>query len=71
MELTRVERERITDSRQKVQSVAHSLKHVDPNKIPHFAALEDCLEEAEKSLAKALRLSPPNATPGAGSPLKK
>ena len=71
MALTRVERERITDSRQKVQSVAHSLQQVERNKIPNFEAIEECLEEAEKSLAKALRSSPPNAAPGAPSPPQK
>jgi hypothetical protein len=58
MALTQVERERITDSRQKVQSVTHSLRQVDPDKIPQFEAIEDCLEEAEKSLSRALQ-SPP------------
>jgi hypothetical protein len=71
MALTQVERERITDSRQKVQSVTHSLKQVDPNKIPHFEAIEDCLAEAEKSLSRALQSSPPSAVPGTSSPPRK
>jgi hypothetical protein len=59
MALTRVEKERISDSRMKVQSVAHSLKHVDPKKVPHFEEIEECLEDADSSLGEALRSSPP------------
>jgi hypothetical protein len=65
MALTQVERERISDSRQKVQSVANSLKHVDPRKVPHHSEIEECLEDAEDSLREALRSSPPNPSPGA------
>jgi len=55
MSLTRVERERVSDSRLKIQSVADSLSQVDPGKIPDFEQIQDCLEEAEKSLTGALR----------------
>jgi hypothetical protein len=55
MALTNAERERITDSRAKLQSVARSLKHVDPKAIPGVAEIEDCLEDADKSLTGALR----------------
>jgi hypothetical protein len=55
MALTRAERERITDSRLKVQSVANSLKRVDPKKIPNFEEIEECLQGADKSLEKALQ----------------
>jgi len=55
MSLTRVERERVSDSRLKIQSVAESLAQVDPGKIPDFEEIQDCLEEAEKSLTGALR----------------
>jgi hypothetical protein len=61
--LTRVEKERITDSRLKVQSIANSLKHVDPNKIRRFEEIQECLEDADKSLGEALRSSPPNVSP--------
>lgn len=57
MNLTRVERERITDSRHKIQSVADSLNHVDPAKIPGFETVQECLDGVEKSLGKALRSS--------------
>jgi hypothetical protein len=55
MSLTRVERERVSDSRLKIQSVADSLAQVDAAKIPDFEEIQDCLEEAEKSLSGALR----------------
>jgi hypothetical protein len=55
MALTRVERERITDSRLKIQAIANSLKGVDPNKVPDFEEIEQCLEDADKSLGGALR----------------
>ena len=57
MALTRVEKERVTDSRLKIQSVNNSLKHVDPKKVPHFEEIQECLEDAEKSLGGALRSS--------------
>ena len=55
MALTRTDKERISDSRLKVQTVADSLKHVDPDKVPHFDEIEQCLEEAANSLGQALR----------------
>ncbi|SPF48761.1 hypothetical protein SBA4_3960005 [Candidatus Sulfopaludibacter sp. SbA4] len=57
MTLTRLERERITDSRLKIQAVANSLKDVDPKKVPDFQEIQDCLKDADKSLGGALRSS--------------
>jgi hypothetical protein len=57
MPLTRAEKERIVDNRMKLQSVARSLKHVDPSKIHDFQAIQDCLEDASENLAGALRSS--------------
>lgn len=57
MTLTRQERERITDSRLKLRSVADSLSHVDPAKVPDVEEIQECLEGAEKSLGGALRSS--------------
>lgn len=54
MRLTRVEKERLRDSRLKLQSVAESLQQVDPKKVPQFEAIEECLEDAERSLGGAL-----------------
>lgn len=58
MALTRVEKERITDSRMKVQSITNSLKQVDPNKIRDFEEIQECLKDADRSLGEALRSSP-------------
>ena len=58
MRLTRLERERITDSRLKIQSVADSLKHVDPKKVRDYKEIKNCLEEADLNLAGALRSDP-------------
>ncbi len=57
MALTRADKERLTDSRMKLQSVARSLREVDPDRIPDFEEIEDCLEDADKSLGEALRSS--------------
>ena len=65
MALSNAERERITDSQAKLQSVVRSLKHVDPKEIPGVAQIEDCLEDADKSLTGALR------SKSAGSDQKK
>jgi hypothetical protein len=57
MALTRSERERITDSRLKIQAIANSLLGVDPKKIPHLEEIQTCLEGADESLGGALRSS--------------
>jgi len=61
MALTRVEKERIVDSQLKIQAVAKSLKGVDPQKVPDYDAIEECLADADKSLRGALRLSDSDA----------
>jgi hypothetical protein len=55
MSLTQAEKERVTDVRLKLQSAANSLKHIDPKKVPDHEDIEDCLEDADKSLGSALR----------------
>ena len=55
MALTRVEKERVVDSRLKIQSIAESLQHIDPKKIPQIDEINNCLEAAEYSLSSALR----------------
>ena len=54
MKLTPVERERITDSMLKIQSVRASLDEVDESKIPNVEEIESCLESADHSLKIAL-----------------
>ncbi|HLK70135.1 MAG TPA: hypothetical protein VKU19_42190 [Bryobacteraceae bacterium] len=55
MALTRVERERIVDSRLRIQTVATTLKDVGPEKVPDLDEIQKCLDSAEKSLTHALR----------------
>ena len=60
MALTRLEKERINDSRLKIQSVTSSLKQIDPKKVREFEDIQECLEDAEESLSGALRSSEPD-----------
>ena len=55
MTLTRLERERITDSRLKIEAVAESLTAIDPAKVPDYEAIQQCLGSAHKNLGHALR----------------
>ena len=55
MRLTRVEREKITDSVLKIQSVRASLEQMDANKIEEFDEIQSCLKTADKNLSRALR----------------
>jgi hypothetical protein len=57
MKLTRVEQERISDSRLKIQAVAESLKHLDPAKVEDFEGIRNCLDDANRNLGAALRSS--------------
>lgn len=59
MALNREEKERISDSRLKIQSVTRSLHQIDPDKIPKLEEIQDCLEDAEESLKGALVSKPP------------
>src|SRR4051812_18206579 len=54
MKLTDTERERITDSVLKIQSVRASLDHVEESKIPKHAEIDECLESVDVSLRQAL-----------------
>ncbi len=63
MRLTTVERERITDSMLKIQSVRANLGEVDSAKIPKANEIEACLEAADQSLKEALGYARP-ARPG-------
>jgi hypothetical protein len=55
MELTQEERARITDSTHKIQSANDSLAQVDPTKIPEIDEIQECLENADKTLRGVLR----------------
>lgn len=52
--LTKVERERITDSVLKIQSVRHSLDHIDEAKVDDLEDIKSCLETADGNLREAL-----------------
>ncbi len=54
MKLNAAERERITDSVLKIQSVRASLEQVDEEKIPQRDEMEECLEGVDHSLREAL-----------------
>jgi hypothetical protein len=60
--LTKVERERITDSVLKVQSVRASLNHLDGNKIPDLGEMEECLDDVDHGLRKALGYAKSDST---------
>jgi hypothetical protein len=62
MPLSKIERERIKDSRVRIQAIADSLKRVAPQKVPDMDAIKECLQEAEKSLELALRSSDTDLT---------
>ena len=55
MALTKSEKERVSDSMLKIQSVAKSLRQLDPKHIPEFESIESCLEDADRNLRFALR----------------
>jgi hypothetical protein len=58
MALTNVEREKITDSMLKIQSVIASLEDIDGTKIPDYEEIEGCLSIVDKNLRLALRQVP-------------
>jgi hypothetical protein len=57
MNLTRSEREKITDSMLKIQSASGVLDEFDETRIPHVENVQNCLKDADKTLQQALRLS--------------
>jgi hypothetical protein len=57
MELTKSERAKITDSVHSIQSARSSLADVDESKIPNLGEINDCLQDADKSLRVTLRQS--------------
>lgn len=59
MRLTRVEREKITDTMHKIQSARAVLENIDESKIPEFDEMQTCLEDADKNLRLALRSTGP------------
>ena len=62
MQLTLLERERITDSVLKIQSVRNSIEQIDEKKIPSKEEIEHCLENADHDLRAALGYAATPAT---------
>jgi hypothetical protein len=58
MPLTALEREVITDSMLKIQSIQASLEQIDAEKLSHIAEIHSCLKTASRSFSAALRTGP-------------
>ena len=58
MPLSRVDRERITDSVLKIQSVRAQLDHLDDSKLSEIEEIKECLENADDNMRDALKSSP-------------
>ena len=56
--LTKEERERVADSKHNIQAATASLSQVDPQKVPKVEAIEECLENADKTLREVLASQP-------------
>jgi hypothetical protein len=63
MSLTKLEREAITDSMLKIQSIQASLEQVDDKKLIHMEEIHDCLENADHSFRLALKNNSPEEKP--------
>lgn len=59
MPLTKLEREVITDSMLKIQSIQTSLDQIDGSKIIDLDEIHSCLRTADNSFRTALRTGPP------------
>jgi hypothetical protein len=60
MSLNKLEREVITDSMLKIQSIQASLGQIDDSKLPEIDAIHTCLKHANKTFRAALRVSSPH-----------
>lgn len=58
MALSKLEREVITDSMLKIQSIQSSLGQIDSSKIIDIDEIHSCLRSADKSFRVALRSGP-------------
>jgi hypothetical protein len=63
MPLTRLEREAITDSVLKIQSIQASLAQLEDLRLPDRETIESCLETADKALRVVLREGTPRRKP--------
>ncbi len=67
MHLSRVEREAITDSVLKIESIQASLEQVDEAKIPEVGEIQNCLELSDQTLRAVLREPNPEDPGSKGS----
>jgi hypothetical protein len=58
MPLSRVDRERITDSVLKIQSIRTQLDYLDESKLSEIEEIKDCLENADDNMRDALKSAP-------------
>ena len=58
MRLTRLEREKITDSFLNIQSAESSLRDFDESKVPDLEEIQCCLKNADRTLRRVLRTYP-------------
>jgi len=58
MGLTRVEREKITDTVLKIHPPAACWEEFDETQIPQVEGVQDCLKSADKNVRLALRMGP-------------
>jgi hypothetical protein len=56
--LNRLEREVITDSMLKIQSIQASLDEIDGSKLPDIDEIHSCLRSANRSFRAALKSGP-------------
>jgi len=59
MSLTKLEREVITDSMLKIESIEASLNQIDASKLVDIDEIHSCLKSADNSFRMALRNAPP------------
>ena len=62
MSLSKLEREVITDSMLKIQSIEASLKQIDGSKLVDIDEIQSCLRTADHSFRTALRNGPKKPT---------
>ena len=62
MSLTTLEREVITDSMLKIQSIQTSLDQISRDKLSDVDEIDKCLKAANRSFIAALRTGPPKKT---------
>jgi len=58
--LTKEERERVNDTKHSIQAATEALSRVDRAKIPNVEEIEDCLDDADKTLHDVLKATPPS-----------